>query len=196
MCFSNLGDLCLEYCSVLGGISGNSLPYVLIFLPLSYTHTQTHTFKYIPICTQTVSHSWTQTRTYTHTDTIFSLKGKGKRRVCAGLGVWSRGDKGYKADSPNFLLQLEGNSQLLLWESMDKWDERTKGDNMDAGIMVVNWCNWLIMPQWFVLWKLHWQCSTLTTASPPVKAIWLTNVLYLENLWASEHTTTQLKQFL
>lgn len=55
------------------------------------------------------------------------------------MRVQNKGDMGYKADSPNFLLQLEGNSWLLLWNPMDKWDERTKGCNLDSGIVVVNW---------------------------------------------------------
>lgn len=52
-----------------------------------------------------------------------------------------------KADSQNFLLQLEGNSWLLLWESMDKWDERMKEGNMDDSLMVVNLGIWVKMPQ-------------------------------------------------
>lgn len=135
MCFSNLGDLCLEYCSVLGGISGNTQPYVPIFRGFLHTHAQarthTFTFKYIlishTVCTHTFIHI------YIYFPHYFQLKGQGqKTSVFRFESVRLQGDEGYNADSQNFLLQLKGNFLLLLWESMDKWDERTKEDKMIA----------------------------------------------------------------
>lgn len=94
VCFSNLGDLCLEYCSVLGGISGNSQPYVLIFpfslslfftlslflsLSLSLTH---HTHRHTHLNMYPYAHGHFIALRYTCTH-YFQLKGQGQEKsVC------------------------------------------------------------------------------------------------------------------
>lgn len=135
MCFSNLGDLCLEYCSVLGGISGNTQPYVPIFRGFLHTHTQarTHTLSLSNTYSYHTLYAHTHSYIYIYFPHYFQLKGQGqKTSVFRFESVRLQGDEGYKADSRNFLLQLKGNFLLLLWESMDKWDERTKEDKMIA----------------------------------------------------------------
>lgn len=84
VCFSNLGDLCLEYCNVLGGISGNSQPYVLIFthlLFLPHTHLHTRTHKLL-LNTKLYTHNLYQTHVHWHTHHS-QPKGQGhKKSVC------------------------------------------------------------------------------------------------------------------
>lgn len=135
MCFSNLGDLCLGYCSVLGGISGNTQPYVPIFRGFLHTHAQarTHTLSLSNTYSYHTLYAHTHSYIYIYFPHYFQLKGQGqKTSVFRFESVRLQGDEGYNADSQNFLLQLKGNFLLLLWESMDKWDERTKEDKMIA----------------------------------------------------------------
>lgn len=81
-CFSNLGDLCLEYCSVLGGILGNSQPYVPLFvlncLTLGHIPMNTMNTNYI-----TVMYTGLQTHTCT---SYFQPKGQGQKKSPCRFG--------------------------------------------------------------------------------------------------------------
>lgn len=101
----------------------------------THTHTQarTHTLSLSNTYSYHTLYAHTHSYIYIYFPHYFQLKGQGqKTSVFRFESVRLQRDEGYKADSQNFLLQLKGNFLVLLWESMDKWDERTKEDKMIA----------------------------------------------------------------